>query len=242
MNKLSKNEFTSTWSLYQLNHDHQLSNGNSQDMLSSEIAARSILQALDQRDHYTYGHSIRVAHYSLILGQYLEFDEKLLYELELSALFHDIGKITVPINILCKPTGLTSEEFHIMKKHPEMSYEILKAFKGFEQIALNAKHHHEHYNGRGYPEKLKEDKIPICSRIILIADTYDAITSSRIYREGMNPEVAFDELIQFSGSQFDPRLASTFVEAMRKFQKSQSHTGKDNIVPLFPVSAKKKVA
>jgi HD-GYP domain-containing protein (c-di-GMP phosphodiesterase class II) len=237
--KLNKNEFTSTWSLYQLNHDLNSSNANAQAMLSSEIAARSILQALDARDHYTYGHSIRVAHYSLILGQYLEFDTLKLYELELSALFHDIGKITVPLNILCKPSGLTNDEFKIMKKHPEMSYEILSAFKGFQQIAKNAKYHHEHFNGKGYPDKIAGDTIPLCSRIILIADTYDAITSSRIYREGMNAEVAFEELIQFSGTQFDPKLASTFVEAMRHFQRSQKQ---DNVIPLFPAAVQKKAA
>lgn len=239
MNKLSKNEFTSTWSLYQLEHSATQNSTNTQEMLSSEIAARSILQAIDARDHYTYGHSIRVAHYCLILGQYLEFSSEQLYELELSALFHDIGKITVPLNILCKPSGLTNDEFKIMKKHPEMSYEILKAFKGFKNIAENAKHHHEHFNGKGYPSKLAGDKIPFCARIILIADTYDAITSSRVYREGMNAEVAFEELIQFAGSQFDPKLATTFVEAMRQFQKSQ---GQDNVIPLYPAAAKKKVA
>jgi len=240
MNKLSKNEFTSTWSLYQLEHSLEKSDSNTQEILSSEIAARSLLQAIDARDHYTYGHSIRVAHYCLILGQYLEFSAEQLYELELSALFHDIGKITVPLNILCKPSGLNNDEFKIMKKHPEMSHEILKAFRGFKNIALNAKHHHEHFNGKGYPNKLVGDNIPLCSRIILIADTYDAITSSRVYREGMNAEVAFEELIQFSGTQFDPKLASTFVEAMRKFQQSQRQ---DNVIPLYPAATnRKKVA
>lgn len=239
MNRLNKNEFTSTWSLYQLEHEFKKTDTNTQEMLSSEIAARSILQAIDARDHYTYGHSIRVAHYCLILGQYLELSTEKLYELELSALFHDIGKITVPLNILCKPGGLTNEEFKIMKKHPEMSFEILNAFKGFKQIALNAKHHHEHFNGKGYPEKLSQEGIPLCSRIILIADTYDAITSSRVYREGMNPEVAFDELIQFAGTQFDPKLATTFVEAMRQFQKSQKQ---GNVIPLFPAAIQRKAA
>lgn len=239
MNKLNKNEFTSTWSLYQLEHTFSTNNNLAQEMLSSEIAARSILQAIDARDHYTYGHSIRVAHYCLILGQYLELSAEELYELELSALFHDIGKITVPLNILCKPSGLSHDEFNIMKKHPEMSYEILKAFKGFSRIALNAKHHHEHYNGKGYPDKLSNEDIPLCSRIILIADTYDAITSSRVYREGMNADVAFDELIEYSGTQFDPKLAATFVAAMKQFQKSQRP---DNVVPLFPPAQKKKAA
>lgn len=229
-------DFTSTWSLYQLNHGQS---ADQNDMLASEIAARSILQALDARDHYTYGHSIRVAHYSMILGQYLSFDEKQLYELELSALFHDIGKINIPLKILCKPGGLTHDEFQIMKRHPEMSYEILKAFKGFQNVAKNARYHHEHYNGKGYPDKLSGDAIPICARIILIADTFDAITSSRIYREGMNSQIAFDEIIQFAGSQFDPNLAKSFVTAMKNFQQAQNP---DNVVPLYPAATKKKAA
>jgi len=183
----------------------------------SELALRSLLKALDLRDNYTYGHSIRVAHYCLILGSHLLLNPNDLYELELSGLFHDIGKIGIPDHILCKPTGLSSTEFSIMKQHPVMSYEILKNFKNFESISINTKHHHERFDGKGYPEGLQGEAIPLFSRIILIADTFDAITSSRVYRVGKSQEIAFQELLEFSGSQFDPTLVRHFISGMREF-------------------------
>src|SRR5690606_37584473 len=111
------------------------------------------------------------------------------------------------------------EEFQIMKKHPENTYEILKEFPHFEKIALNARYHHERFDGKGYPEGLKGEEIPLAARIILIADTFDAMTSTRPYRKGLPYEVAFDELIQFSGSQFDPHLVQLFIQGMKKEAK-----------------------
>ncbi|MCB9094405.1 MAG: HD-GYP domain-containing protein [Halobacteriovoraceae bacterium] len=190
-----------------------------------EMAARSILKALDLKDNYTYGHSLRVAQYCLILAHHLGMEKDDLYELELSALFHDIGKIGIPDNILSKPDRLNAEEFEIMKTHPELSYEILKDFKGFEKISLNARHHHERYDGQGYPHGLKAEQIPTFSRIILIADTYDAITSSRVYRKGLSNQVAFDELEEFAGTQFDPFLVKQFIKAMgQHISKDQDKT------------------
>lgn len=187
-----------------------------------EMAARSILKALDIKDNYTYGHSLRVAHYALILAAHMNFTEEKLYELELSALFHDIGKIGIPDNVLGKPSRLTEDEFQIMKRHPELSYQILKDFEGFEDIAKNARHHHERYDGKGYPDKLKGEDIPIASRMILIADTYDAITSSRVYRKGLSIDVAFEELEEYAGTQFDPNLVKNFISAMKEYNNKSS--------------------
>lgn len=181
-----------------------------------EMAARTILQALDAKDHYTFGHSMRVCYYSLVLGKEMKLTNQEMYELELSALFHDIGKIGTPDAVLNKPTRLTEEEFKIMKKHPVDSYNILKGFDVFEKIAINAKHHHERFDGRGYPDALKADEIPLYSRIILIADTFDAMTSSRVYRKGLPYETAYAELIEFSGTQFDPELVQHFISGMKK--------------------------
>lgn len=182
----------------------------------SEQAARTILKALDCKDSYTFGHSMRVAYFSLVIGAEAELNDEEMHELELSAIFHDIGKIGTPDAVLNKPSRLTEEEFTIMKQHPEKSSEILKEFPGFEKIASNALYHHERYDGKGYPLGLKGDDIPLLSRIILIADTFDAMTSTRPYRKGLTYEVAFDELVQFSGSQFDPRLVKCFVDGMNK--------------------------
>ncbi|MGB0453391.1 MAG: HD-GYP domain-containing protein [Bacteriovoracaceae bacterium] len=181
-----------------------------------EQAARTILYALGCKDDYTYGHSMRVAHYSLCVGKEMGLNEEELYDLELSALFHDIGKIGTPDKVLLKPSRLDELEFAEMKKHPVISGEILSQFDGFKNIAKYARHHHERYDGRGYPDGLKGEEIPLFSRIILIADTFDAMTSSRPYREGLTYNIAFEELEEFAGSQFDPNVVNLFIEAMKK--------------------------
>lgn len=182
----------------------------------SEQAARTILKALDAKDNYTFGHSMRVAYFSLVTGNELGLSREEMYELELSAIFHDIGKIGTPDAVLNKPSRLNEEEFQIMKKHPENSYEILKDYPMFEKIAANARLHHERFDGKGYPLGLKGENIPLAARIILIADTFDAMTSTRPYRKGLPYEVAFEELTQFSGTQFDPKVVKVFIEGMRK--------------------------
>ncbi len=182
----------------------------------SEQAARTILKALDVKDNYTFGHSMRVAYFSLVTGAEAKLSEEEMSDLELSAIFHDIGKIGTPDAVLNKPSRLSEEEFQVMKQHPEKSYEILKDFPNFEKIATNARLHHERYDGKGYPLGLKGEEIPVAARIILIADTFDAMTSTRPYRKGLPYEVAFDELIQFSGSQFDPFLVRMFIQGMKK--------------------------
>lgn len=186
-----------------------------------EMAARSILKALDAKDKYTYGHSMRVTYFSMVLGKELGLSDEEMYELQLSALFHDIGKIGTPDAVLNKPTRLSDEEFKIMKKHPTASYEILKGFSVFEKVARFAKHHHERFDGRGYPDGLKGEQIPLFSRVILIADTFDAMTSTRAYRKGLSYEIAFAELEEFSGSQFDPKLVKLFIQGMLKEQSKK---------------------
>lgn len=190
----------------------------------AEMAARTILKALDCKDHYTFGHSMRVCYFSLVLGREMGLTAQELYELELSSLFHDIGKIGTPDSILLKPTRLSAEEFNIMKEHPVKSYEILKEFKGFDKISINALHHHERYDGRGYPSKLKGEDIPLMARIILIADTFDAMTSTRPYRKGLPYEIAYAELEQFKGIQFDPTMTELFIKGMKKESKKNEET------------------
>lgn len=189
-----------------------------------EMAARSILQALDAKDHYTYGHSMRVAYFSLVMGREMGLSEEELYQLELAGLFHDIGKIGTPDKVLLKPTRLDEEEFLEMKKHPERSAQILEGFTSFETIAKCARHHHERFDGRGYPDGLKGEEIPLFSRILLIADTFDAMTSSRPYRKGLSMETAFSELQEFSGTQFDPNIVEVFIKGMNKELSKKEET------------------
>ncbi len=181
-----------------------------------EMMVRTMMHTLRCKDLYTYQHSTRVAYFSLALGREMGLSEEELFDLEIAALFHDLGKIGIPDAILLKPSRLTEEEFLAMKGHPSLSAEIIANFKPFERASEYAKHHHERYDGRGYPDALKGEDIPLLSRIILIADTFDAITSNRPYREGMSYEVAFKELEEFSGSQFDPVLVKGFCQAMRQ--------------------------
>ena len=195
-----------------------------------EMAVRSILKALNAKDHYTYGHSMRVAHLCLCTGKKMGLNAQELYDLEISALFHDIGKIGVPDSVLLKPERLDEDEFAVMKQHPEKSAEILEDFPIFSDIAKYAKHHHERFDGRGYPDQLKGEDIPLFSRIILIADTFDAMTSTRPYRKGLPYSVAFDELKEFSGSQFDPELVDTFIEAIREDESDKSKTFELSII------------
>jgi HD-GYP domain-containing protein (c-di-GMP phosphodiesterase class II) len=159
---------------------------------------------------------MRVAYFSIVTGTEAKLSAEEMFELELSAIFHDIGKIGTPDAVLNKPSRLSEEEFLIIKKHPENSYEILKEFPYFDKVAENARLHHERFDGKGYPLGLKGEEIPTAARIILIADTFDAMTSTRPYRKGLPYEVAFDELNQFSGSQFDPNLVRLFIQGMKK--------------------------
>ena len=189
-----------------------------------ELVIKTLLNALKCKDDYTWGHSLRVAYFCISVGREMGFSETEIYDLEVSALFHDIGKIGVPDSVLLKPSRLSDEEFLEMKLHPSKSYEILQDFPVFKQMATNVKYHHERYDGRGYPEGIKGESIPLFSRIILIADTFDAMTSTRPYRKGLPFEVAFSELREFGGTQFDPYIVEKFISCMTKEKNKNEDT------------------
>jgi len=187
-----------------------------------ELAIKMLLNALKCKDLYTWEHSLRVSFFSTTLGRELNLSPFEIYELEVSALLHDIGKIGVPDQILLKPSRLDENEFQQMKQHPSSSGNILSDFPSFQKMSLGAKHHHERYDGRGYPDGLKGDNIPLYARIILIADTFDAMTSTRPYRKGLDCQIAYQELRDFSGTQFDPILVEKFITAISREINSQS--------------------
>lgn len=189
-----------------------------------ELSIKTLLSALKCKDDYTWGHSLRVAYFCVSVGKEMNLNADELYELEVSALFHDLGKIGVPDTVLKKPSRLTDEEFLEMKLHPTKSFEILQDFPIFSKMAINAKYHHERFDGRGYPEGLKAEDIPLFSRIILIADTFDAMTSTRPYRKGLPFEVAFAELREFAGTQFDPIVVEKFITCMTNEQTKNEDT------------------
>ena len=185
---------------------------------------KSIANALDSKDQYTHGHSIRVTLYSLILAKELGLDEKELEEIETAGLLHDIGKIAIPRSILCKPGRLTDEEFNIMRTHPENSAKLVSGISKLKGIVSWVQSHHERYDGFGYPKGLKGEEIPLPSRIIAIADTYDAMTSSRSYRSALTHEDAIKEIERCKGSQFDPVLAEKFIELKDVIKEAKEHS------------------
>lgn len=182
---------------------------------------RAIILSLEEKDSYTHGHSLRVADYAGMIGRELGLPELRARELELCALFHDIGKIGIPDNVLLKTARLTRAEFEIMKSHPVRSARILEKVSALRNLIPGIKHHHERFDGFGYPDGLQGEDIPLYARIILIADTYDAMTSTRPYRLALDKELAFGELHNCAGAQFDPQLVEAFISAMRKQEPGQ---------------------
>ena len=174
-------------------------------------AIKALASAVDAKDPYTARHSMRVTRLSMLLADAmgLSSDEK--YFLELSAWMHDVGKIGVPDHILIKPSRLTPEEFEVMKIHPVKGGEIVGEIEELIRVADVIRHHHERLDGRGYPDGLRGEAIPLLSRVIFIADTFEAMTSERSYRRGLTREHAFAELCSHAGSQFDPDLVELFV-------------------------------
>ncbi|MBI3994543.1 MAG: HD domain-containing protein [Nitrospirae bacterium] len=177
---------------------------------------KSLVMAIDAKDPYTHLHSLRVSEVSAILSEELGLPAAEVEQIKLAALLHDVGKIGVPEQILLKPDKLTHHEWDAMKQHPLHSVHILEQVKQFSHLVKWVRHEHEHYNGTGYPDRLKGDAIPLPSRIIAVADAFDAITSDRYYRKGRADTVAVDVLQKDSGIQFDPDVVRAFVSAYQK--------------------------
>lgn len=176
----------------------------------------SLLRALRERDPYTYGHCRRVARNAKKLAEAAGLNEFEQRVVEYSSMFHDLGKLGIPDSILLKPGRLTDEEEAIMRLHPVKSAQILEPLAGvpfFNATLPGIRAHHERIDGLGYPDGLKGDLIPLVARIILIADTFDAMTTTRPYRKGLADEIAFKELRLFSGRQFDRHLVEIFAKA-----------------------------
>ena len=169
-------------------------------------------QLLDLKDLNTGVHSTRLAEWAMRVAQELGLEHKDLPDMEVAALLHDIGKIGVPDAILNKPARLTAEEYEVIKKHPEYSWTVLRLLPGFERASLYTLHHHENFNGTGYPAGLANSEIPIGSRIVSVIDAFDAMVSSRPYRRGLPFDESIRRLVASSGTQFDPQVVRCFIQ------------------------------
>ena len=181
---------------------------------------RALIMALEARDTYTKGHSIRVMEHSEGIARQMGLEERMIYIIRDAAILHDIGKIGVRDDVLLKAGHLNSDEISEIRKHPELSGTIVKSISTLQEVGMIVRQHHERYDGKGYPSGLKGDEIHIGARVMAVADTFDAMTSSRPYRQALKIDDVYEELKRESGTQFDP----VCVDALFKFLSHKKGT------------------
>jgi len=177
---------------------------------------RALASTVDLKDHYTLGHSQKVSEYSVIIAEDMGLSERDIETIKYAALLHDIGKIALPDDIIKKPSRLTDQEFEIVQKHPNIGAKIIKEIEALAPMVPIVLHHHERCDGKGYPDGIKGDDIPLGARIVHVADAYDTMVSARAYRDMLPPELAISELRKNAGTQFDPKVVDVFITSLRK--------------------------
>lgn len=187
--------------------------------MSLEVT-RAMVAAIDKKDHYTCGHSERCGFLTQMTAQEMRVPLAEQQFMEWAGLLHDVGKIGIPEEILCKPGKLTAEEFEIIKQHPWMGYEILKPIASLKLILDGVLYHHEYPDGSGYPKGLRGDEIPLVARIIHVADTFDALTSTRSYREAFSIERALEIISEEKGRRIDTEVAEAFIRAFAAYRQN----------------------
>jgi putative nucleotidyltransferase with HDIG domain len=191
---------------------------NLEDMFVNVV--KTLASAIDAKSPWTKGHSERVTKYAVMIAEKMNIEPAEIEKLRLGGFLHDIGKIGTFDVILDKPGKLTAEEFELVKKHPAKGEEILSPIKQFKDIIPVVLYHHERWDGTGYPEGLKGEKIPLLARILCVADSYDSMTADRPYRSAPGIEYAVSEFRNCSGTQFDPRVVEVFVEILGEKKKA----------------------
>lgn len=174
----------------------------------------TMIRILEYHDTYTKGHSKNVATIASLIAEKLGLNDELIRKTYWAALVHDVGKIVVPSSILNKESKLTIEEFEVIKKHPVYGHDFLSTSPELRDLARYVFHHHERWDGKGYPAGISGEEIPLISRIIMVADSWDAMRSDRPYRKGLSKEKATEEILKHSGAQFDPNIAKVFIKML----------------------------
>ncbi|MGA2318781.1 MAG: HD domain-containing phosphohydrolase [Thermodesulfobacteriota bacterium] len=178
--------------------------------------AESLADAIEKRDPYTGGHTQRVTLYSQAIAKFLQLKPLERKWLKIASVLHDIGKIGIEDHILKKPERLSPEEFNMIKRHSDMGAEIIEHIRQLRESIPGVKYHHEQVNGKGYPDGLRGEEIPILAKIVAVADTYDAMTTDRPYRKATEKEVAIEELRRCSGTQLDKEVVEAFIQAYQR--------------------------
>ncbi len=190
---------------------------------------RSLAEAIDAKDPSTHGHSDWVSKYAVMIGRQLELEEREVEMLKFSGYLHDVGKIGISDGILGKPSQLSAEQWKLMKKHATLGGKILEPVKIAPQIKAAVRHHHERFDGKGYPHELSGEAIPLGARILAVADAYEAMTADRPYRKTLSDEQAVAELRRCSGTQFDPMVVDAFLGAMGRITKRTDETRLESV-------------
>lgn len=174
-----------------------------------------LANTVDERDKYTFDHSVHVAEYSGKIAQKLGLSLDEVNEVIMAGQVHDLGKVGIADEILNKPDRLNDDEYEKIKQHPEIGYRLLKNLKPYKKGAEYVLYHHERIDGKGYPRGISGKSIPLGARILTVADSYDAMTTDRPYRAALSQDTAVNELVKFSGIQFDPDVVNTFIEILK---------------------------
>lgn len=188
--------------------------------LSALNTMLTLQTALEEKDMYTAGHTIRVTNYAMTIAQGLQLSAEEIEVLERACQVHDIGKLVIDVNYIRKPGALTDEEWALMRKHPEIGENIIKPLAFMKKERFIVRHHHERIDGKGYPDGLLGDELDILTKVITVADSYDAMTSKRSYKANLGLDEAIVELHRCAGSQFDHEVVRVFIEVLQQKNKS----------------------
>lgn len=209
----------------QLRAQNKLLRSYSNSLESATVQLMSSLQnAMEEKDGYTAGHTRRVTRYAVKLGIAMELENSELVVLRRAAQFHDIGKLVIDLSCIQKPESLSDEEWELIKKHPGVGANIIKPLGFMEREQFIIKHHHERVDGMGYPRGLTGDQLDDLTKVIMVVDSYDAMTSFRKYRRNKNQGEAIEELHDCSGTQFDPAIVDIFTKHINEFSPDQMAT------------------